>query len=346
MKKSIVILMHIGYWTMYLFLVTMLVMALKINNPQITLQNMGVSLLFSPLCFGAIIPGLLGFYASYLLLFNRYLVTKKILLLMLAVVSFSFLFSIITQLIIYVAFAGKGVNWTFETIISLGTFLAFISVVHSTTGLIMQGFIKWFEDIKLKADLNKRNYETELALLKSQINPHFLFNTINNIDMLITKDATSASAYLNKLSDIMRFMLYETKTERIPLNKELTYIEKFIELQKIRTTNQHYINFNVTGDATNMMIPPMLFIPFIENAFKHTENKKTENAINIKIDIEKSRIIFRCENSYNPNSQLKQDGNGLGSELIRKRLALMYPDKHTLVITNNNELYKVELTIH
>jgi two-component system LytT family sensor kinase len=346
MKKSIVILMHIGYWTMYLFLVTMLFMALKINNPQATLQNMGVSFLFSPLSFGAIIPGLLGFYASYLLLFNRYLVTKKMLLLILAVVSLSILFSIITQLIIYVVFAGKGVNWTFETCISMGTFLAFISVVHSTTGFIMQGFIKWFEDIKLKADLNKRNYETELALLKSQINPHFLFNTINNIDMLITRDATSASAYLNKLSDIMRFMLYETKTERIPLNKELTYIEKFIELQKIRTTNQHYINYNVKGDVTNVMIPPMLFIPFIENAFKHTENKKTENAININLDIEKSRIIFRCENSFNPNSQLKQDGNGLGSELIRKRLTLMYPDKHTLAITNNNELYKVELTIH
>jgi len=346
MKKSIVILMHIAYWTMYLFLVTMLFMALKINNPQATLQNVGVSFLFSPLSFGAIIPGLLGFYASYLLLFNRYLVTKKMLLLMLAVVSLSFLFSIITQLIIYKVFAGKGVNWTFETCISMGTFLAFISVAHSTTAFIMQGFIKWFEDIKLKADLNKRNYETELALLKSQINPHFLFNTINNIDMLITRDATSASAYLNKLSDIMRFMLYETKTERIPLNKELTYIEKFIELQKIRTTNQHYINYNVKGDATNVMIPPMLFIPFIENAFKHTENKKTENAININLDIEKSRIIFRCENSFNQNSQLNQDGNGLGSELIRKRLTLMYPDKHTLAITNNNELYKVELTIH
>ena len=205
---------------------------------------------------------------------------------------------------------------------------------------------EWFEDIKLKADLNKKNYDTELALLKSKINPHFLFNTINNIDMLITKDAVSASAYLNKLSDIMRFMLYETKTEKIPLAKELTYIEKFIELQKIRTTNQHYINYTVEGDATNVMIPPMLFISFIENAFKHTENKKTENAININLDIEKSKIIFRCENSFNPNSQLKQDGNGLGSELIRKRLTLMYPEKHTLAITNNNELYKVELTLH
>jgi two-component system LytT family sensor kinase len=345
MKKAIIILMHTGYWSIYLFIVTTLLLALKINDPHATLKNMWFDFLFSPLSFGAIIPGVLGFYASYIFLFKRYLGQKKILQLIIAGVVVSILASGITQLIMYIVFAGKRVNWSIETCISMGLFLVFISMVHGTTGMVMQGFIKWFEDIKVRADLNKKNYDTELALLKSQINPHFLFNTINNIDMLITKDATSASAYLNKLSDIMRFMLYETKTEKIPLTKELTYIEKFIELQKIRTTNQHYVNYMVKGDATNVMIPPMLFIPFIENAFKHTENKKTENAINISLDIEKSKIVFRCENSFNPNSQLKQDGNGLGSELIKKRLILMYPDKHTLTITNNNELYKIELIL-
>ncbi len=120
----------------------------------------------------------------------------------------------------------------------------------------------------------------ELALVKSQINPHFLFNTINNIDVLISKDAERASAYLNKLSDIMRFMLYETKPAKIPLPKELTYIEKFIELQKIRTTNEHYVNYSIKGDTANFMIPPMLLISFIENAFKYADNKKVENAIN------------------------------------------------------------------
>jgi two-component system LytT family sensor kinase len=144
----------------------------------------------------------------------------------------------------------------------------------------------------------------------------------------------------------MRFMLYETQAERIPLIKELTYIEKFIELQKIRTSNPHYINYTFTGNATDVMIPPMLFIPFIENAFKHAENKKTENAININFDIAKSKIVFRCENRFNPNAPLKQDGNGLGSELIKKRLTLLYPDKHTLEISKNNNLYKVELRLY
>jgi LytS/YehU family sensor histidine kinase len=90
----------------------------------------------------------------------------------------------------------------------------------------------------------------------------------------------------------------------------------------------------------------MLFIPFIENAFKHAENKKIENAINIQIDIENGEIRFKCENSYNPQKEKIQDGSGLGMELIQKRLNLMYPDKHTLEISNKNELYRVELTLY
>jgi two-component system, LytTR family, sensor kinase len=345
MKKSIVILMHIGYWTMYLLLITLLLMALKIDNPQFTVRNMGFVLLLNPLGLGALIPGVLGFYTSYLFLFRRYLATKRIPWLIAVGVALSVVISIISQLIIYLSFAGKGVNWSLETCVSMGAFLALIAIVHGAIGLVMQGFFKWFEDIRWKVDMDRKNYETELALLKSQINPHFLFNTINNIDMLIVKDATAASAYLNKLSDIMRFMLYETKSELISLAKELSYIEKFVELQKIRTINQHYVNYTIKGDDTNVMIPPMLFISFIENAFKHATNKKAVDAIIIHLDIEPGKIVFSCENNFNPDSKLKHDSNGLGNELIKKRLMLLYPNKHKLAITNNSELYRVELTL-
>src|ERR1044071_687955 len=114
----------------------------------------------------------------------------------------------------------------------------------------------------------------ELALIKSQINPHFLFNTINNIDVLIAKDSAKASEYLNKLSGILRYMIYETRNEKISLAGELDYIEKYLELQKIRTANPDYVNFQISGEANNLKIAPMILFPFIENAFKHTENKK------------------------------------------------------------------------
>ena len=140
--------------------------------------------------------------------------------------------------------------------------------------------------------------------------------------------------------------LYETKTEKIALSQELNYIDKFIELQKIRTTNEHFINYVVNGDPQNRTIPPMLFIPFIENAFKHAENKKAENAINVHLDIEKYTLTFKCENAFNKNAPVKAEHSGLGGELLKKRLALLYPGKHSLSITNNNELYKVVLSLY
>ena len=151
--------------------------------------------------------------------------------------------------------------------------------------IIIKGFITWFEEIQVKEALQLKNLSTELDLIKSQLDPHFLFNTINNIDTLLLNSPELASQYLNKLSDILRFMLFETKTDKIPLSKEIAYIEKYIELQKIRTSNSNFVNLAIKGDISNHTIPAMLFIPFIENAFKHVSNKKTDNAINITLEI-------------------------------------------------------------
>ena len=346
MKKSVVVLLHIGYWVMYLLLVTMLFMVANMDKRHITLKFWSHVMFFRPFGFAAILPAIFGFYTFYFVLFNKYLIKKKMTKLFLSASIFALIGAVITQIIIYFTFRGTTINWGLDDIIPMGLLLTFISLANGAMGLVVRGFITWFNDIKFKLELNRKNYEMELALVKSQINPHFLFNTINNIDVLITKDAVRASEYLNKLSDIMRFMLYETRPAKISLNKELTYIEKFIELQKIRTTNPHYINYTVKGDATHLMIPPMLLIPFIENAFKHAENKKAENAININLDIEHEKFIFKCENSYNQNTQRAHEHSGLGIELIKKRLALLYPGKHKLTITNNNELYKVALSLY
>ena len=144
----------------------------------------------------------------------------------------------------------------------------------------------------------------------------------------------------------MRFMLFETKTEKILLSQEIEYIEKYIELQKIRTANSSYVNFSVSGNAAAKKIAPMAFIPFVENAFKHTTNKKIENAIDINIMIEEENIKLICENKFDPNRKTKQESNGLGNDLIEKRLQLIYPQKHRLDISNQNNLYSVFLTIN
>ncbi len=346
MKKSIVILLHIGYWVMYLFLVVLLFLVLNLNGKHIPTKFFSGLLFLSPLGLSVILPAIFGFYTSYSILFDKFLKTKRIFKLFLFEAACAFIIAMITEVIIYLIFNHKRINWNLNDVITLGLFLSLIAIANGAMGLVLKGFINWFNDIKFKLELTKKNYEMELALVKSQINPHFLFNTINNIDVLITKDAPRASAYLNKLSDIMRFMLYETKPEKIKLHKELTYIEKFIDLQKIRTTNENYINYTIKGDPTNFMIPPMLLISFVENAFKHSENKKVENAIYIHVEIEKDKLLFECDNAYNENTKITEVESGLGSELIKKRLALLYAGKHVLQITNNNGMYKVALTLY
>lgn len=344
MKKPVVILLHLGYWMIYTLLLVVMLAGMLIDRHPGNVNKFTLAVFM----FGfTVLPGLVAFYGFYTLLFTRLLQKKKLLLL--------FVFGIL------VAFAGALAGGVFMSLaINLKIMFAdgfrsawaetlmmgFIALIHGIIALVMRGFISWYGDIQLKEELNRKNYETELALMKAQINPHFLFNTLNNIDVLIRKDPDKASEYLNKLSDIMRFMLYETKTEKIPLEKELAYIEKYVELQRIRTSNPDYVSYSVKGDPSAHSIDPMFFIPFIENAFKHTENKKAAQAIRIAFEIEKDRLLFSCENKYAGSPQQKPEYGGLGSELIRKRLALLYPSKHRLTISDVNEIYRVQLEIN
>jgi LytS/YehU family sensor histidine kinase len=237
---------------------------------------------------------------------------------------------------------GKNGRSTALRVILVSTFIGSICGV---VALVIRGFITWFSEIKLRDVLKEKNYQMEMALIKSQLDPHLLFNTINNIDALILKDAVEASNYLNKLSDIMRFMLYETKPDKILLSQEIEYIEKYIALQKIRTSNKNYVHFSVTGDIGAKLIAPMVFIPFIENAFKHTNNKKLENAIMVHIITMSDTIQMVCENKFDSKTLVKKTDSGLGNELIQKRLNLIYAGKHTLEVLKKDDLYSVNLTI-
>ena len=334
MKKYVIVLLHLSYWLLYLFVVSGLL--LVVDHTKIDV--------FSPAFVALIVPAIIGFYAFYLILFEKFLGRKRLAKLVFYGILVSLIVAICTETTFYFIYSLNIFRGVAPVFIAL-LLVTLVGLLNGILGLVMKGFITWYDDIRVKTELNKKNYEMELALMKAQINPHFLFNTINNIDVLIKKDADKASEYLNKLSDIMRFMLYETKTEKIALEKELSYIEKYLELQKIRTTNPNYVKYEVKGSPGNILIEPMLFIPFIENAFKHAENKKVENAIKICFVIEKDKINFKCENSYLEDSQLKPKHGGLGNDLIQRRLDLLFPNKHTYEVVNNNCIYKVNLLL-
>lgn len=234
---------------------------------------------------------------------------------------------------------------SFSSAISILTIMTAGALINGVIGTMIKGFITWYNDIRLKEDLMKKNYETELNLIKSQVNPHFLFNTLNNIDVLVEKDKARASDYIKKLSDILRFMLYETKTEKIPVTKELMYIEKYIDLQNLRTSNPAYVDFRIRGNPGNRLCEPMLFIPFIENAFKHSDNKKEIHGIRIHFDFMDDSIDFMCSNNYSESNRHNETEGGLGNGLIEKRLKLLYPGRHRLTVHKENARYTVKLII-
>lgn len=347
MQKSIVILLNVGYWFLYSLLwalIILLVAGASRTNTGTILQSWRFVCFIS--AFG-LIPALIGFYVFYAWLFPQFLLRRRNLAFFFTGTLVAIGTGIVSSIILNLFF--PDFSFFKDGLITLGPIsfiLMVIALLNGIVGLVIRGFITWYKEIKLKEDLMQKNFAMELALVKSQINPHFLFNTINNIDVLIGKDAARASLYLNKLSDIMRFMLYETKTEKIPLSKELEYIEKYVELQRIRTATPNYVEYNVEGEVHDRLIEPMLFIPLVENAFKHSALREKENAIQIHIRISEKDLSFFCKNKYKEGQHGPQEYGGLGIQLIEKRLAALYPKNHSLKISKNGDTYEVNLSLH
>ncbi len=206
--------------------------------------------------------------------------------------------------------------------------------------------IDWFSKDRSQKILKRQNLKSELMLLKNQINPHFLFNTLNNIDSLIKSDPDCASKSLIDLSEIMRYMIYETNEEKVPLKKELDYIKNYLSLQQLQYSNSQLVDYQVLGDPAEIRVAPMLFISFIENAFKHCTDKDQPQAICISFQITDRQICFRSQNINNLHHSISKDtSSGVGLELVKRRLGIIYPGQHLLQINRKNDLFCVELTI-
>jgi hypothetical protein len=343
MKKPMIVLLHVGYWLLYLLLVFMFTVALSRDLRSVSVGHL---MFAAPMSVFFWVPAITGFYLFYLFLFPRFLQKKKIPALVAGSLVIALAGALTGGLVLSASFGPDfmfldGTNsFTGEIIL-----MSLIALIHGIIALVMRGFISWYGDIQVKTELNKRTYDMEVALIKAQINPHFLFNTINNIDVLIKKDPDKASDFLNKLSDILRFTLYEAKAEKISLSRELDYVSRFVALQRIRSSNPDYIHYTAEGDAAGILIEPMLFIPFIENAFKHAENKKAENAINIRFRIDKNTLEFSCSNAYTQKAQEKPEHSGLGNELIKRRLELLYPGRYSLDVQDSNGNYTIKFVL-
>ncbi len=186
---------------------------------------------------------------------------------------------------------------------------------------------------------------TELSFLKSQINPHFLFNTLNSIYSLALQNSTRAPYAILKLSSMMRYVLKETQDNLVPLKEEINYISDFVELQRLRLDEYVKLSYEVEGEYTDQKIAPMLLIPFIENAFKYGVNAEEETNILIKIIFSKKKLHLRVKNTKVETSFSKQTITQLGISNTQKRLNLLYPKAHTLKLEDNEREFGIDLTL-
>ena len=223
-----------------------------------------------------------------------------------------------------------------------------ILVINMIVGVAV-GFkllMLWY-DAQLKSqELANRQIQTELTQLRAQLNPHFLFNTLNNIDNLVLHDPARASETLIQLSDLLRYSIYETSTDLVSLNKEIEYLENYIQLQRIRINQNDFVKITRTGSGDGLRIAPMLMIPLVENAFKHSYRHVTSPGILIHIEIHDKDLEFLTENTINPDHSIRVDqSGGIGIQNLKRRLDLQYPGKHTFEQSVRDNRYFTHLQL-
>lgn len=213
---------------------------------------------------------------------------------------------------------------------------------------IFQIITDWFRQLTERQELQTRTMQSELRFLKSQINPHFLFNTLNNLYALTLKKSDKAPDIVIKLSEMMRYMLYECNEKQVPLYKEVNYLRNYLDLEALRQHENIRIAFNVEGSIGDQQIAPLLFIPFLENSFKHGLNTQlAAGFVDIHLSVADNAVDFRIENSKGQTIARHDNrpSGGIGLENVRRRLNLLYPDRYKLVVSNNPNTFEVRLHI-
>jgi two-component system, LytTR family, sensor kinase len=200
---------------------------------------------------------------------------------------------------------------------------------------------------KLVQEKQNEILKTELSLLRSQVNPHFMFNVLNNMVALARKQSDLLEPSLIKLSSLMRYMLYEADEEKVSLEKEMDYLQSYIDLQQQRFGKKVQVNVRMHTMDNQYRLEPMLLIPFVENAFKHGTGMIEDARIDVDLEAEKNILQFTVSNKYNPASEeIKDKTSGIGLANVKRRLNLLYGKDHTLMISENNNWFVVSLRIN
>jgi LytS/YehU family sensor histidine kinase len=207
--------------------------------------------------------------------------------------------------------------------------------------------LRWLDSERRAERLAGEKVKAELSYLRSQINPHFFFNTLNNLYGLALKKSDKTPEVVMKLSELMSYVLYDADKDLVPLTKELDQIERYIALEQIRYENRFEIVFDTHGDIEHFSIPPLILLPFVENSFKHGVNKSAKNGwVSVNVSVSDEQFKFNIHNGVPAKTEPKKSASGMGISNVKKRLRLLYADKHELECIEKENEYIVNLIIN
>ncbi|MBQ4819426.1 histidine kinase [Aquimarina sp. MMG016] len=290
------------------------------------------------------------FYANYSFLAPKLLLKKKIFIYILSSIGFLVIFNYMANSIPFLTPFDRledilqvrdgfppirNIKYIMRSVFSFAFFLL---------GGIFCLMVDFYKRDKVSKETEAQRTETELQFLKAQLNPHFLFNSLNSVYSLVRNKSNDAPEAVLTLSELMRYMLYEANQEIVPLIKEIEYIKNYVTLQRLRLSNSEDVKISIKGQYEKKKIYPLLLISFIENAFKYGTDFKGVTDIDIKIQIIENNLMFKVSNVIGVYRKNK-DSSGVGLSNIQNRLELLYPDSHTLEIKEENARYIVELEL-
>lgn len=284
-------------------------------------------------CVGLLLTGLYVFYSHFFVL-TKYFNKRK--------------YKVYIPYLIGILLTGPFIFMPFSVSSNLDSYIdgqgrVLLFIISSSFVRIMQNLI--INTIK-KEQLEKQAIETELVYLKSQINPHFMFNTLNNIHTLVYTQAPEAPDAVIRLSSLMRYMIYESNAHTVPLSIEINYLQDYIGLQQLRYKTTPIVDFKMEGDIEACSIAPLLFIHLLENAYKHSPARLEPGSIKVRLAVQQGTLIFNVQNPIgNKRNNFLEERGGIGLINVQKRMQLLYPNQHNLDISKTDKMFKIELKI-